>query len=175
MDEAGTRDIFNEAVSGGRLLYREDDVNFKRRLNTAIQMSWVFNTALTIIVCAGVIAELWLTEHIEQPLQLLPFAVCALGILTAVAVLLRPSRVTIVSLRIVMLLATATGLIGIYSHLNGNLEFAREINASKADAAPIQAALSGANPPLAPGALVVVSAMALAATYGRPIPQQTPV
>lgn len=52
MDETGTTDIFNEAVSGGRLLYREDDDNFKRRLNTAIQMSWVFNTALTIIVCA---------------------------------------------------------------------------------------------------------------------------
>lgn len=36
-----------------RLVYREDDDNFKRRLNTAIQMSWVFNTAVTILVCAG--------------------------------------------------------------------------------------------------------------------------
>jgi len=45
---------FNEATSGGRLLYREDDTNFKRRLNTAIQMSWVFNTAITIIVCTSI-------------------------------------------------------------------------------------------------------------------------
>ncbi len=44
--------IFNEPAHGGRLLYREDDGNFKRRLNTAIQMSWVFNTAITIIVCS---------------------------------------------------------------------------------------------------------------------------
>jgi hypothetical protein len=36
-----------------RLVYREDDDNYKRRLNTAIQMSWVFNTAVTILVCAG--------------------------------------------------------------------------------------------------------------------------
>jgi hypothetical protein len=46
--------MFDEAASGARLLYREDDANFKRRLNTAIQMSWVFNTALTIIVCTSI-------------------------------------------------------------------------------------------------------------------------
>jgi hypothetical protein len=49
-----TTGIFNEAASEGRLLYREDDSNFKRRLNTAIQMSWVFNTAITIIVCSTI-------------------------------------------------------------------------------------------------------------------------
>jgi hypothetical protein len=41
-----------EDSGSARLLYREDDGNFKRRLNSAIQMSWVFNTALTILVCA---------------------------------------------------------------------------------------------------------------------------
>ncbi len=46
--------LFSDAESSGRLLYREDDANFKRRLNTAIQMSWVFNTALTILVCASI-------------------------------------------------------------------------------------------------------------------------
>ena len=46
-----------EGAAGGegaaRLVYREDDDNYKRRLNSAIQMSWVFNTAVTILVCAG--------------------------------------------------------------------------------------------------------------------------
>jgi hypothetical protein len=50
LEQAHSTGIFNEASSSGRLLYREDDVNFKRRLNTAIQMTWVFNTAITIIV-----------------------------------------------------------------------------------------------------------------------------
>ena len=36
-----------------RLVYREDDDNYKRRLNSAIQMSWVFNTVVTILVCVG--------------------------------------------------------------------------------------------------------------------------
>ncbi|UCC92349.1 MAG: hypothetical protein JSW25_06655 [Thermoplasmata archaeon] len=52
--EGTTAGIFDEEASEGRLLYREDDANFKRRLNTAIQMSWVFNTAITIIVCASI-------------------------------------------------------------------------------------------------------------------------
>lgn len=44
------RGPFDEALSGARLLYREDDGNFKRRINTAIQMTVVFNTAITIIL-----------------------------------------------------------------------------------------------------------------------------
>jgi hypothetical protein len=40
-----------EGISASRLLYREDDDNFKRRLNTAIQMSWVYTTAVSILVC----------------------------------------------------------------------------------------------------------------------------
>jgi len=54
LDDGAEAGIFNEVASGGRLLYREDDTNFKRRLNTAIQMSWVFNTAITIIVCTSI-------------------------------------------------------------------------------------------------------------------------
>jgi hypothetical protein len=46
--------LFDEASVGGRLLYREDDLNFKRRLNSAIQMSWVFNTAITVLVCTSI-------------------------------------------------------------------------------------------------------------------------
>jgi hypothetical protein len=46
--------LLDEAPSGGRLLYREDDANFKLRLNSAIQMSWVFNTAITVLVCTSI-------------------------------------------------------------------------------------------------------------------------
>jgi hypothetical protein len=54
LGEGPTTGIFSEDSSEGRLLYREDDRNFKRRLNSAIQISWVFNTAITIIVCASI-------------------------------------------------------------------------------------------------------------------------
>jgi hypothetical protein len=35
-----------------RLMYREDDAHFKRRLNSAIQLYWIYNSAVTILVCA---------------------------------------------------------------------------------------------------------------------------
>lgn len=50
LETEAVRGPFDEALSGARLLYREDDGNFKRRINTAIQMTVVFNTAITIIV-----------------------------------------------------------------------------------------------------------------------------
>ncbi len=46
-----------EADPGGgspRLLYREDDANFKRRLDAAIQFYWVWTYAITIIAAAAV-------------------------------------------------------------------------------------------------------------------------
>lgn len=37
-----------------RLLYREPDDAFKSRLNTAIQIGWVYNTSLTLMVILGI-------------------------------------------------------------------------------------------------------------------------
>jgi hypothetical protein len=36
------------------LTFREDDASFKRRLNTTIQISWVYNTVLVVLVCLGI-------------------------------------------------------------------------------------------------------------------------
>ena len=41
--------ILDEPAS--RLMYREDDAQFKRRLNSAIQLYWIYNTAMTILIC----------------------------------------------------------------------------------------------------------------------------
>jgi hypothetical protein len=38
-----------------RLVFREDDESFKRRLNSAIQLGWVTNTAIAIIVCITIL------------------------------------------------------------------------------------------------------------------------
>jgi hypothetical protein len=34
-----------------RLIYREDEGHFKRRLDSSIQFYWVYNSAMTILVC----------------------------------------------------------------------------------------------------------------------------
>lgn len=47
-----------ESSAATRLTYREDDSNFKQRLNTMIQIGWVYNTSLTIIVCTLIFSYL---------------------------------------------------------------------------------------------------------------------
>ena len=42
------------AMPSLKLLYREDDSNFKKRMNTAIQLSWIYNNVLTILVTIGI-------------------------------------------------------------------------------------------------------------------------
>ncbi len=44
-----------------RLVFREDDESFKRRLNSAIQFGWVTNTAIAIIVCIAILFLLDIT------------------------------------------------------------------------------------------------------------------
>ena len=123
---------------------------------------------LTIALCIGIVAELLLTGHYKAPLQLVPIGMCVLAAVCAAAVLVRPNPKTIGLLRAVMVVTTLAGILGAYEHLTGNLEFAREVNAAKANAAPIVTALTGANPALAPGALGVTALIALAATYFHP-------
>ena len=123
---------------------------------------------LAIALCLGIVAELLLTGHYKEPIQLLPIALCSLAVVPMAAVLLRPSRQAIWALRILMLVIAVAGLLGMYEHVTGNLSFAQEINAAKANAAPVKTALTGANPALAPGALSITALIALAATYWHP-------
>lgn len=123
---------------------------------------------LTILICVGVIAELALTGHYDQPLQFVPFVLCGLAIVVVLGVLIRPNRTTINLLRGCMLAVALGGLLGSYEHIVGNLELAREVNSAKANANVIKTALTGANPALAPGALGITALIALAATYAHP-------
>jgi hypothetical protein len=49
---------------------------------------------LVVATFVGTIIELWLSDHTGEPKQLIPFALCALGLITALAVLIRPQRAT---------------------------------------------------------------------------------
>lgn len=127
-----------------------------------------FLLALAAASCLGVVAELAITGHYETPVQVLPFVLCGLGALASLLALLRPARPVLQALRAIMVVSALGGAFGTFEHLEHNLEFAREVNAAKADAAPLTAAFTGGNPPLAPGALGVAAVIALAATYAHP-------
>ena len=127
-----------------------------------------FLLVFTVLLFGGAVTELWLVNHKEDPVQLIPFALCALGAAAALAALVRPRRATLWLLRVCMALVVLGTLLGIYLHVEGNVAFQREIDPSAPAADLWLGALGGANPLLAPGILSVAAVLALAATYRHP-------
>lgn len=132
-----------------------------RRLRT-------FLLGLAGFVCSGAIVELALSEHTKSAIQLLPFALCAAGLVAIAAVLLRPRRATLIGLRVVMGLLLAGSCLGVFEHFESNMAFELDIRSGAATSAVWLAALKGAAPLLAPGMLAVAALIALAATYYHP-------
>jgi hypothetical protein len=129
-----------------------------------------FLLALSALLFAGALVELWLVGHTEDTVQLLPFALCGAGEAAALLALLRPRRAAFIFLRVCMALAVAGSLLGVYLHVEGNFMLEREVAPGAATGAALFAALGGGNPLLAPGVLAVAALLALAATYKHSAP-----
>ncbi len=127
-----------------------------------------FLLVFSIVMLGGAVIELWLVNHKEDWLQLIPFALSALGTAAALAALLRPRRATLWALRVCMALVAGGTLLGVYLHLDGNLGFQREIDPGAPTGDMLLNVLRGANPLLAPGVLAVAALLACAATYHHP-------
>jgi hypothetical protein len=119
-------------------------------------------------LCLGTIVELWLAKHVKDPVQLIPFGLCVVGFLSALAVLLQPQRTTIIVLRIVMIVVVLGSVLGAYEHLASNVEFESEMRPSAAATDVVMPALMGSAPLLAPGILALAGILSIAATYYHP-------
>jgi hypothetical protein len=120
-------------------------------------------------MCAGTILELWLTEHMESPIQFTPFILCGIGLIAVTLALLLPQRLTLITLRLVMGLLIAGSLFGVVQHIQHNLAFELEIRPNATISAVWFDALRGASPLLAPGVLALAAIIAIAATYYHPL------
>jgi len=127
-----------------------------------------FLLVFSVLLFGGALLELWLIEHTADPVQLIPFGLCGLGALAALAALLRPRRGILLALRASMALVVLGTLLGIYLHVEGNLALQREISPQATAGETLFGTLGGANPLLAPGILAVAAVLALAATYRHP-------
>ena len=123
------------------------------------------------ISCVFTIVELWLEEHTGDPPQLIPFVLCGIGAVAIAAVLIRPRRMTLKLLRIVMGVMLFGSLFGLFEHVEHNLEFAKEIRPNASFSVLLSDTLYGANPLLAPGILALAAVLAIAATYFHPVLQ----
>lgn len=124
--------------------------------------------ALVFIGIVGLEAELALLRHAESASQWIPHVVLMIGLLTTVLVFLRPGKPVLRAFQAVMLVFVIVGVVGLYLHYRGNVEFAVERDPSLSGLRLVWKALRGATPALAPGALSQVGLLGLIYSYRHP-------
>jgi hypothetical protein len=124
--------------------------------------------AVIVLGIVGLQVELALLRHAESFQQWIPHVVLMIGLLTTVAVYIRPGPATLRAFQVVMLIFLVVGALGVYLHFIGNVEFARERSPSLSGAALVWKALRGATPALAPGALAQLGLLGLLYSYRHP-------
>ena len=129
-----------------------------------------------LIISAAVfimtVTELFFLSHWSETIQLLPFGLSGLGLVTLSLAYFRPNRNTINLLRWSMVIIGLCSLIGIYEHMANNLGFQMEIQPNATVQDLVLATLEGANPVLAPGILMLGAAIGWTAAYQHSAPDQ---
>lgn len=135
---------------------------------TVEQRLRLFLLGLAAFLCLGTIVELVFQEHYKEPLQFVPLVFCAGAFVLILLVIVRPTRVTIMTMRAVMALGVLASLVGVYEHLEQNMGFVLDIKPNTPLADAFLQALHGAAPLLAPGLLAILGAIAIMGTYAHP-------
>lgn len=123
---------------------------------------------LLLLGMVGLIVDLFLLEHTDSFSQWSPLVLLGAGLVSSVVLAMRPSRGALEVFRAVMVLFVANGLLGVYFHFAGNVEFALERNPSLRGLPLVWKALGGATPAMAPGALAQLGLLGLVYAYRRP-------
>ena len=123
---------------------------------------------VTLLGIVGLLLELVLLEHWESRTQWIPLAALVLGLVVALALLVRPTRGVVRLFRAISMAFVAAGLLGLWLHFDGNLAFEREDDPSATGVELVRRSVFGATPLLAPGALVQLGLIGLCITYRHP-------
>ena len=119
---------------------------------------------LQIALIAGLTGtglELALLGHYEDVWQLIPVVLLAAGLVSTVWHISAASRLSGRVLGIIMLAFIASGLLGLWLHFNGNMEFELEMYPGLKGWSLIWKTLGGAVPALAPGTMIFVGLVGL--------------
>ena len=123
---------------------------------------------ILVISMAATGIELLLLEHIESRWQWLPIVLLGLGICASLLVAIWPTHAAFTIFRVVMAASTLSGLIGIWLHYRGNVEFELEMNTALHGFELFRDAMMGATPALAPGSMTQLGLLGLIYTYRHP-------
>lgn len=124
--------------------------------------------ALFIIGSGGMTLELFFLGHTESLWQWLPFIALGAGILSGAIVAINPRRWTIQLFRMLMFTFLLVGLLGVFLHYQGNIEFALERDPSLSGLPLVWKVIRGATPALAPGTLAQLGLLGLIFCWRHP-------
>jgi hypothetical protein len=115
----------------------------------------------------GVWVELLLISHWEDWWQRAPLVLLTLGLIVLCGHMICQNRISIRMFQVVMLLFVLSGVVGIWLHYDGRVEFRLELDPSLAGWKLFRAALTGSTTPpvLAPGVMIQMGCMGLACVY----------
>lgn len=142
----------------GRERNRDQDQGLVRRILLA----------LVLFGAVGLTVELALLEHTEPGWQWAPFGGLAAALVTGAALAARPGRGTVRAFQAAMASCVVLGLLGLWLHYLGNVEFEREMDEAARGLDLVWRALRGATPALAPGALAQLGLLGLTLTVRHP-------
>ncbi len=124
--------------------------------------------ALVLIGTVGLEIELALLRHAESASQWIPHITLLVGLISTVIMLFKPRVATLRVFQAMMCVFIIVGLLGLYFHYKGNVEFATERDPSLSGLRLLWKALRGATPALAPGALSQLGLLGLIYSYRHP-------
>jgi FtsH-binding integral membrane protein len=128
-----------------------------------------FLLGLLVLEMLGTAAELILLAHFEDPWQIAPLALIAMGLVVLTWFWFSRSANSLQALRVVMVLAIASAGIGFVLHFRANAEFQLDIDPSmKGLALWVKVLQAKAPPALAPGVMAHFGLLGLVYTYRHP-------
>lgn len=123
-----------------------------------------------LLAIAGTGVELVLLGHTEDRMQWVPLVLLTAGLLTGIALVVHASRAVLATFGTLMGLYVVAAPVGIYLHLESNVEFELEMRPSMEGVELALESLQGAMPALAPGTMAYLGLIGLLVWYGHPLP-----
>ena len=124
---------------------------------------------ILLLGAIGLGAELLLLKHTEDATQWIPLVLNGLTVVMSATVAFKPSNGTIRLFQVAMLLMIISGGVGMYLHLQANMEFQLEMDATLTGWALLKKSVVAKSPPaMAPGAMMQLGLIGLAYTFKHP-------
>jgi hypothetical protein len=114
-------------------------------------------TIALLFMLLGTAAELYLLEHFDDTLQLIPLIGIGSALLVLFGLLYQRTPVLVTVFKILLVLTGLSGFYGTFLHLRANYEFELEMRPTAEGWDLFRESMSGALPALAPFSMVVLA------------------